>query len=135
VQSAGLTVGVITHDRSTLFSNLLIHLKVAIEYCHSKQLDFGQCEVLIVNNSGSATRDKVQRIIDESTIANTCAVKVIDSPENNIALARNLIMDNAQSRWLVFVDDDEYPVPEWLVALYEQQQISGSAVVAGPQHG
>jgi succinoglycan biosynthesis protein ExoM len=32
----------------------------------------------------------------------------------------------------VFIDDDEYPVPNWICQLYLRQQISGSAATAGP---
>ncbi len=134
MNSPGLTVGVITHDRSSLFGNLLVYLKVAIAYVH-EQADgagIGKCTVLVVNNSGAPSRDVVQKIIDESGIEDVCSVNIIDSPENNIAVGRNLVLDNVQSRWLVFVDDDEYPIPDWLCKLHMQQQISGSAVVAGP---
>lgn len=128
----GLTVGVITHDRSTLFCNLLVHLKVAIEHFHATGLEDATCTLLVVNNSGEQSRAVVQRVVDESAIGAVCAVAIIDSPENNIAIGRNLILERTQTRWLVFIDDDEYPVPGWIRALYAQQQASGSAVVAGP---
>jgi len=130
--SPGLTVGVITHDRSSLFGNLLVHLKIAIEYAHSEDIDFGKCSLLVVNNSGSGMRYVVQKIVDESGIADACSVKIIDSPENNIAVGRNLVLESTLSRWLVFVDDDEYPIADWICKLYYRQQISGSATTAGP---
>ena len=76
-------------------------------------------------------RDRL-KAVDESGIQAVCPVHVIDSPANNIAVGRNLVLDNVQSRWLVFVDDDEYPNPDWVWKLYQQQQISDCAVVAGP---
>lgn len=130
--SSGLNVGVITHDRSTLFGNLLVHLKIAVEYAHSEDMDFGKCSLIVVNNSGPQSHDAVQKIIDDSGIEKVCTVKIVDSSENNIAVGRNLVLDNSSSRWLVFIDDDEYPNPDWICRLYYRQQISGNAVVAGP---
>ncbi|ASJ74544.1 glycosyltransferase family 2 protein [Granulosicoccus antarcticus] len=128
----GLTVGVITHDRSTLFGNLLVHLKIAMNHFQAADLESGQCTLLVVNNSGLQSRPIVQQIVDDSSINDVCEVVIVDSPENNISIGRNLILENTQTRWLVFVDDDEFPKPEWISALYAQQQVSGSAVVAGP---
>lgn len=130
--SAGLTVGVITHDRSRLFSNTLVHLKVAMENIHASGVLDGKCSLLVVNNSGEATRAAVLQLVEQSAIEDVCAVTVIDSPRNNISIGRNLILENTRTRTMAFIDDDEFPVPEWLKALYMQQQQSGSAVVAGP---
>lgn len=133
--SSELSVGVITHDRSFLFVKLLKHLKVAVAYAHSQSENntIGPCSLIVVNNSGAHSHNKVLKAVDESEIRTVCKnVDVIDSPVNNIAVGRNLVLDNTQCRWLVFVDDDEYPNPDWLSKLYQQQQISDSAVVAGP---
>ncbi len=127
-------MGVITHDRSSLFGNLLIHLRVAVAYVHAHagDVDIGQCSVLVINNSGAHSHHAVRKLVDESGVEDVCPVIIIDSPENNIAVGRNLVLDRVQSRWLVFVDDDEYPIADWLCKLSLRQQISGSAVVAGP---
>lgn len=131
-RSQGVTVGVITHNRSTLFSDLLIHLKVAIEHFHSASPEFGECCLLVVNNSGVDARATVQKLVDSSKIPESCAVSIVDSVQNNISVGRNLVLEHAKTRWLVFVDDDEYPVVEWLSALCSQQVETGCAVVAGP---
>jgi len=132
LSASGLTVGVITHDRSTFLSELLTHLKVSFETFKSDEHGLTACHLLVINNSGSASHDIVKKIVDASNIADVCSLKIIDSPENNISVGRNLIMENTSTQWLVYVDDDEYPVPGWLSALYEQQQKTGCAVVAGP---
>lgn len=130
--SPGLTIGVITHDRSSLFSNLLGHLRIAIEHFQRTGIEHGSCSVLVVNNSGPESRLTVQKIVDDSSIKDSCVVRVIDSPANNISVGRNLILENTQTQWLIFVDDDEYPVPEWISSLFDQHLKTGCAVVAGP---
>jgi succinoglycan biosynthesis protein ExoM len=39
-------------------------------------------------------------------------------PNQNIALARNKAMENAKGNFIAFIDDDEFPVNEWLLTLY-----------------
>jgi glycosyltransferase involved in cell wall biosynthesis len=39
-------------------------------------------------------------------------------PVQNIALARNKAVQNAIGAYIAFVDDDEYPIDEWLLTLY-----------------
>lgn len=39
-------------------------------------------------------------------------------PEQNIALARNKAVENAQGNYIVFIDDDEFPDSIWLLTLY-----------------
>jgi len=131
-ETTGLTVGVITHERSRLFADLLGHLRGAVIHLHGRLPDVGQCRLLVVNNSGAASRSTVDALVSESAIGEVCTVTIVDSPENNISVGRNLVLEHAKTRWLVFVDDDEYPEPQWLYALLEQQRLSGSAVVAGP---
>jgi len=42
------------------------------------------------------------------------------------------VLDAARPGLLVFVDDDEYPVEDWLTQLVKAQQQYGCAMVAGP---
>jgi succinoglycan biosynthesis protein ExoM len=38
--------------------------------------------------------------------------------EQNISLARNAAIENARGDFIAFIDDDEFPVKEWLLMLY-----------------
>lgn len=129
---SGLTIGVITHDRSSLFGDLLVSLKASVEKALAQNNGIDCCAILVVNNSGQASRHTVQKIVDESDIASACPIDIVDSPENNIAVGRNLILDRAKCRYIAFIDDDEYPEPDWICNLYVQFKVSGAAVVAGP---
>jgi glycosyltransferase involved in cell wall biosynthesis len=52
--------------------------------------------------------------------------------ERNLALARNLSVDNSTGDYVAFIDDDEYPQRDWLLLLYltlNRYKVSG---VFGP---
>ncbi len=53
-------------------------------------------------------------------------------PEQNIALARNKAVDNAQGNFIAFLDDDELPVRQWLFNLYQSIRSYNCDGVLGP---
>lgn len=53
-------------------------------------------------------------------------------PIQNIALARNRCLSHVTSEYLVFIDDDEVPRPEWLTAIIEATVKHQADVVFGP---
>ncbi len=59
------------------------------------------------------------------------AVYCVES-HKNIALARNAVLAHARGDYIAFIDDDEFPVPEWLRMMLktcEEYQVAG---VLGP---
>lgn len=56
------------------------------------------------------------------------------SGRQNIALARNMALETAMGigDWIAMTDDDCEPLPEWLEALLDVQQRTGSDAVTGP---
>jgi succinoglycan biosynthesis protein ExoM len=53
-------------------------------------------------------------------------------PRQNIALARNKAIENANGDFVAFIDDDEFPTKQWLLTLFracEKYQVDG---VLGP---
>ena len=121
-----VTVGVVTHARSESLAHMLNSLVDSVN-----QYD-GDCEVIVANNSGESEFKVISDIVSASPIDQVCSVRILNSPDNNIAVGRNLIMDNAQTDLLLFIDDDEYPDSVWISALVDQHNRSQSAVVAGP---
>ncbi len=53
-------------------------------------------------------------------------------PERNIALTRNAAIAHATGELIAFIDDDEFPVTEWLLRLYETLVSGKAAAVLGP---
>ena len=53
-------------------------------------------------------------------------------PERNIALARNTAVTHAQGQFIVFIDDDEFPVSGWLLNLFRTCEAHNVAGVLGP---
>jgi succinoglycan biosynthesis protein ExoM len=53
-------------------------------------------------------------------------------PEPNIAVARNTTIQLCSGDWIVFVDDDEIPVHDWLLRLVKTQQKFNADAVFGP---
>jgi succinoglycan biosynthesis protein ExoM len=59
------------------------------------------------------------------------AVKDCVEPRQNIALARNLAV-GASTGHVAFIDDDEFPTPEWLLTLFMAAQDDAVDGVLGP---
>lgn len=121
-----VSVGVITHDRATLFVDCLKGLSKSI--ARSKY----ECEVLVINNAGADGHSAVSQMIIDSEISKVCSVRTIESPINNISVGRNLAIENAAADLLMFIDDDECPHIDWIDEMVEQMKTSDSAVVVGP---
>lgn len=123
-----LTIGVVTYERSDMLATLLERLKACVD-AYS-----GNCELLIANNSGAPYHAQLMGIIQASGLQNHCTVSVEDSTVNDISVGRNLILNSAKTRFIIFTDDDIEPVREWIPSLMNQLQASNAAVVAGPIH-
>ena len=52
--------------------------------------------------------------------------------QQNIALARNKVIANAQGEFIAFIDDDELPADDWLLRLFETLLRYDVAGVLGP---
>jgi glycosyltransferase involved in cell wall biosynthesis len=59
-------------------------------------------------------------------------VKYCVEPKRGISLARNRVVQNAEGPFLAFIDDDEFPVPHWLLNLFEACRDYGVDGVLGP---
>lgn len=62
-------------------------------------------------------------------------VHYLIEPTPGISAARNAIFTQADAlgvRFLAMIDDDEWPSPQWLVALLATQSQTGAVVVGGP---
>jgi succinoglycan biosynthesis protein ExoM len=75
----------------------------------------GLCvSVVVVDNDESRSAEAVVEQHGE----NALDVRYLWEPRRNIALARNAAVRSARSALIAFLDDDEWPSPDWLAHLY-----------------
>jgi len=85
--------------------------------------------ILVVDNDSYRSAEPiVKEFRRKSSIAAAYAVQ----PEQSIALTRNTAVENAQGEFLVFIDDDEYPIRDWLLILFQTLQDHRVDGVLGP---
>jgi glycosyltransferase involved in cell wall biosynthesis len=60
-----------------------------------------------------------ESVVGRFASGSTIPVKYYVEPKQNIALARNMAIANATGKFVAFIDDDEFPSKDWLVALFE----------------
>lgn len=68
--------------------------------------------IVVADNDGGQT---AKQVVAEFASANDLQVSYCVEAEQNIALARNKALEHAQGEFLAFIDDDEYPAPDWLI--------------------
>ncbi|KEQ18499.1 glycosyltransferase [Endozoicomonas numazuensis] len=56
----------------------------------------------------------------------------VHAPYRNISVARNACLENQNSDYLIFIDDDEEVSEGWLIAMLDRAGKSGAQVVFGP---
>ena len=59
-------------------------------------------------------------------------VRYCVEPRQNIALARNAAIANAEGEFIGFIDDDEFPSKQWLLTLFKAREQYGVDGVLGP---
>lgn len=85
----------------------------------------------IVVSDNDRLRSAEQTVSAFAAISNI-PLKYCVEPRQNIALARNMAIDNAEGDLVAFIDDDEFPTSDWLLTLFrafEKYQVDG---VLGP---
>jgi glycosyltransferase involved in cell wall biosynthesis len=86
-------------------------------------------EVVVVDNDRQRSAEDIVRLFHlnrEQKIIYDC------EPEQNIALARNRAIRNATGNFVAFIDDDEYPVKDWLARLYHTMKEYNADGALGP---
>lgn len=83
----------------------------------------------VVDNDSQATAAPV---VEEIVAAGGLKVKYEVEPQQNIAMARNRVCSLADGEFLAWIDDDEFPGPDWLIRMFDTCQEGGVAGVLGP---
>lgn len=84
--------------------------------------------VVVDNDVNQSSRGTVANWQQKSEIE----IEYFCEPEQNIALARNKAVENAKGNYVAFIDDDEFPINEWLFKLLKTFLINNCAGVLGP---
>jgi glycosyltransferase involved in cell wall biosynthesis len=84
--------------------------------------------VIVDNDKYESARNVVESFVKDSKIS----IGYFVEPEQNISLTRNRAVDNAKGDFIAFIDDDEFPIREWLLKLYNIFLKYKCAGVLGP---
>jgi succinoglycan biosynthesis protein ExoM len=116
-----ISVCVCTYQRPTLLEHLLRTLR-------NQRTDglFTYSIVVVDNDVAESAR---QIVIDA---ADGMEIGYWVEPNRNIAMARNKAVRSAVGDFVAFIDDDEFPVPDWLYHAYRTCVAYGADAVLGP---
>jgi len=89
--------------------------------------------VVVADNDHLRSGEAAVEEFKKSTSASrSISIRYCVEPRQNIALARNKAVENAEGEFVACIDDDEFPAKNWLINLFltcEQYQVDG---VLGP---
>lgn len=89
------------------------------------------CVVVVDNDPDASAEDQVR----DHGASSPLDLRYLHEPTRGISAARNAAIVSAR-QWgadaLCFIDDDEWPEPDWLVELLGTAQRTGADVVTGP---
>jgi succinoglycan biosynthesis protein ExoM len=83
--------------------------------------------ILVIDNDASPT---AKEAIEEFRARTTVETEYRHAPGGNISIARNAALKGTPTRWLAFLDDDEYASTDWLANLVRFRE--GVTAVFGP---
>jgi succinoglycan biosynthesis protein ExoM len=76
--------------------------------------------------------ESAKPVVSAFTTASSIPVSYCVEPQQNIALARNRAVEQSTGDLVAFIDDDEFPIPQWLLTLYKTFSQSNVDGVLGP---
>jgi succinoglycan biosynthesis protein ExoM len=126
-RSTLVTIGICTCNRDAFLAELLAGLE---------QIDLGTLspeavEVVVVDNRPNAA---TRAVCDAAAARLPVRLRYVAEPERGISPARNRVVAEmlaAGAEWLAFIDDDDWPEPDWLRRLLERQAVAGADIVMG----
>jgi succinoglycan biosynthesis protein ExoM len=118
-----ISVCICTYKRPQLLEKLLF----ALDGQRTDGL-FSFSAVVVDNDCAESARDIVNRVGKEVQYQ----IEYYVEPQQNIALARNKTVLNAQGDYIAMIDDDEVPIGEWLFLLFKTLRSCKADGVLGP---
>ena len=104
-----ITVCICTYKRPEYLCRLLTDI------CKQQTDELFTYSVVVVDNDRLRSAEVIVKSFVESR---SISVKYCVEPEQNIALARNRAWEAADGEFVAFIDDDEFPIGEWLLTLF-----------------
>lgn len=118
-----VTVGIPVYNIETLIhKGLLSVLEQTFE---------GNMEVLVINDGCT---DNTMEIVRELQASHPRGgqIRIYDNAQNmGVGMTRNIIIDKAQGKYLIFVDSDDYITPDCVQKLYSEAEKHQAEVVYG----
>ncbi len=118
-----ITVCVCTYKRPDLLRRLLLRLE--------QQTTTGRFTYAVVVADNDAEHS-ARPVCDEFSSRSALVVTYASEPRQNIALARNEALRQSRGDHVAFIDDDEFPSPDWLLTMLDACERLGTAGVLGP---
>ena len=106
---AHICVGICTYKRAAMLRHLLNEI--------SRQENGGLFTLSVVITDNDEGRS-AEPVVEAARAELGLDIKYCIEPRQNIALARNKVVENASGDYLAFIDDDEFPGTEWLLTLF-----------------
>ncbi len=106
---AHISVCVCTYKRPQLLQRLLT------EVIRQETDGLFSFSIVVADNDEARSAEAT---VAEIGRASAIPVKYCVEARQNIALARNKVVENADGDYLAFIDDDEFPAPQWLLSLF-----------------
>lgn len=85
--------------------------------------------IVVVDND---QLESAKTVVEDFAANSAIPVKYCVEPRQNIALARNMAVANADGDFVAFIDDDEIPSYTWLLTLFKSCRQYGVDGVLGP---
>jgi succinoglycan biosynthesis protein ExoM len=123
VSTDHICVCICTYKRPQLLQRLLEGL--------GSQATEGQFtySIVVVDNDRSRT---AERVVSGFAGASSIPVRYFVESQQNIALARNKAIENVDGNYVAFIDDDEFPIRNWLLTLFDACRRYRADGVLGP---
>jgi succinoglycan biosynthesis protein ExoM len=118
-----ISVCICTYKRPRLLRRLLTEL------ARQETDDRFTYSVVVADNDRA---ESAQPVVEELAAAGALEIRYCVEPRQNIALTRNQALAHAGGDFVAFIDDDEFPVPRWLLTLLETCGAYGVDGVLGP---
>ena len=122
-QTNHLSVCICSFKRPELLKRLLLELN------NQETEGLFSYSIVVADND---RLESAKQVVSAFARASSIPVIYCVEPEQNIAMARNKALENANGDFIVFIDDDEIPTTDWLRNLFKTLNNYQAAGVLGP---